>query len=153
MSATAHEAAIEAGGATIGVVGTPLSECENKPNSRLQRLIAAEHLLVSPVPVLSYVKQEERRSRLFRPEGGRTMFALAEATIIVEAGQISGTVIQAQAALQQGRRLFILNGCFDQPGVTWPARLEAQGAVWVREFEQIVDTLRKRGVGEAAANR
>jgi DNA processing protein len=149
----AHETAIESGGGTIGVAGTPLSDCDTKPNTQLQRLIATEYLLISPVPVLPYQKQEARSSRPFYQERGRTMSALAEATIIVEAGQISGTLLQAQAALRQGRKLFILNGCFDQPNVTWPAKLEAQGAIRVREFEQIVDALRVRGAGETAANR
>ena len=40
------------------------------------------------------------------------MSALTEATIIVEAGETSGTLIQARAALKQGRKLFILDSCF-----------------------------------------
>ena len=40
------------------------------------------------------------------------MSALTEATIIVEAGQTSGTLIQARAAFQQGRKLFVLDNCF-----------------------------------------
>jgi len=153
VDSVAHQAAIDAGGATVGVIGTPLLECDTRPDTRLQRLIAAEFLLVSPVPVLAWQKQDAQRSRLFYPERSRTMSALAEATIIVEAGQISGTLVQAQAALQQGRRLFILNGCFDQPGVTWPAKLEAQGAIRVREFEQIIDALKGRDVRADAAHR
>jgi DNA processing protein len=65
-------------------------------------------------------------------------------TIIVEAGAISSAVKQGEEALKLGRKLFILNGCFDQPGISWPARLEAAGAIRVREFEQILDVLRKQ---------
>jgi DNA processing protein len=70
------------------------------------------------------------------------MSALTDATIIVEAGAISSSVSQGEAALKQGRKLFILNGCFDQPD-GWPARLEAAGAIRVRQFEQILETLRR----------
>ncbi len=52
-------------------------------------------------------------------------------------------VNQGEAALKLGRKLFILNGCFDQPNVEWPARLEAAGAIRVRQFEQITQVLRK----------
>ncbi len=153
VDTVAHETAIEAGGATIGVAGTPLSDCDGRADARLQRQIAAEFLLLSPVPVLAWQTQEARRHRVFYPERARTMAALADATIIVEAGQVSATLIQAQAALQLGRKLFILNGCFDQPDVTWPAKLEARGAIRVTEFEQILSTLRKRDAHAPAAHR
>ncbi len=144
VDTVAHETAMECGGATIGVVGSPLSDTDPTANGKLQRLIATEQLLISPVPVLQYERMDAKRHRVFFPERGRTMSALASATIVVEAGEISGTVMQADAALKQGRKVFILNGCFDLPGITWPARLEAGGAIRVREFEQIVDALRER---------
>lgn len=144
VDTVAHETALECGGATIGVIGSPLSDADPTANGKLQRLLATEQLLISPVPVLQYQRMDAKRHRVFFPERGRTMSALATATIIVEAGEISGTVMQADAALKQGRKVFILNGCFDLPGITWPSRLEAAGAIRVREFEQIVDALRER---------
>ncbi|HDR9242422.1 TPA: DNA-processing protein DprA [Burkholderia vietnamiensis] len=62
---------------------------------------------------------------------------LTEATIIVEAGETFGTLIQARAALQQGRKLFILESNFQNPALTWPAKYEKQGAIRVCEFEDI----------------
>ena len=72
------------------------------------------------------------------------MAALTDATVIVEAGETSGTQAQARAALKQNRKLFILNHCFEQPGVAWPGQLEAQGAVRVRDYKQIAGWLRRR---------
>ena len=43
-----------------------------------------------------------------------------DCTVIVEAGETSGTLTQARAALQQGRKLFILDSCFERTDVTWP---------------------------------
>jgi DNA processing protein len=77
------------------------------------------------------------QNRFFFPERNVTMSALTEATIIVEAGETSGTLTQARAALYQGRKLFILNSCFEREDLTWPARFEAQGAVRVREPDDI----------------
>jgi DNA processing protein len=65
------------------------------------------------------------------------MSALTEGTIIVEAGETSGTLTQARAALHQGRKLFILDSCFQRADITWPARFEAQGAIRVRNAEDI----------------
>lgn len=141
VNAVAHQTAMDLGGATVGIAATPISDFDPKADWRLQRRIASEYLLISHVPVLRYQKKESRLQRTFFAERSRTMSALVNATIIVEAGEISGTIIQAQAALDQGRKLFILNGCFDQPGLTWPAKMEALGAIRVREYEQILDAV------------
>jgi DNA processing protein len=133
----AHETAIEYGGRTIAVIGTPISEVYPKENAALQRRIATEYLVVSQVPVLRYKQQGPNGNRLFFPERNKTMSALTEATVIVEAGDTSGTLIQAKAAIEQGRKLFILESNFSNPAISWPARFEKLGAIRVREFEDI----------------
>ncbi len=64
------------------------------------------------------------------------MSALTKASIIVEAGETSGTLYQARAALDQGRKLFILDSCFER-GLSWPEKLQAQGAVRVSDYDDI----------------
>ena len=112
IDTVAHETAMAENGRTIAVIGTPLSHSYPKDNAELQRRIADEFLVISQVPVQRYEKQDYRRNRLFFPERNITMSALTEATIIVEAGETSGTLIQARAALHQKRKLFILDNCF-----------------------------------------
>lgn len=133
----AHQTAIEHGGRTIAVIGTPISETYPKENTDLQRRIAENFLVVSQVPVLRYSRQSWKWNRLFFPERNKTMSALTEATIIVEASETSGTLIQAKAALNQGRKLFILESNFHNPAITWPAKFEKLGAIRVREFDDI----------------
>jgi DNA processing protein len=133
----AHQTAIEAGGRTIAVLGTPISEVYPKENKELQRRMSEEFLVVSQVPVLRYMAQGPNGNKLFFPERNKTMSALTEATIIVEASETSGTLIQAKAALDQGRKLFILDSNFANPSITWPAKFEKRGAIHVREFEDI----------------
>jgi DNA processing protein len=137
IDGAAHRAAMEAGGRTIAVIGTPIGVHYPKENAELQDQIAGDHLLISQVPVLRYAAQQIRQNRLFFPERNVTMSALSEGTIIVEAGETSGTLTQARAALHQGRKLFILDSCFQRPDLTWPARFEALGAVRVREMDDI----------------
>jgi DNA processing protein len=137
----AHDAAISLNGQTIAVIGTPLGVHYPRENSELQDLIASKFLLISQVPVLRYSKQAVPQNRLFFPERNVTMSALTEATIIVEAGETSGTLTQARAAIHQGRKLFILDSCFKRKDITWPARFEKLGAVRVRTIEDIWATL------------
>lgn len=139
----AHSAALDFGGRTIAVIGTPLSHFYPKENSKLQRKISKEYLLISQVPVHRYESQDIMRNKVFFPERNKTMSALTEATIIVEAGETSGTRIQAKAALQQGRKLFILNNCFNNPALTWPRLFEKRGAIRVREYDDIRQALSK----------
>lgn len=136
IDTVAHETAISEGGRTIAVIGTPLSHTYPKENVELQRKIASEFLLISQVPVKRYEVQDYRRNRLFFPERNITMSALTEATIIVEAGETSGTLIQARAALHQGRKLFILDSCFRR-GLTWPQKFAEKGAVRVTDYDDI----------------
>ena len=140
IDTAAHEAAMECGGRTIAVLGTPLSKAYPSENTPLQRRIAKDHLLVSQVPVKRYEMQSFRGNRFFFPERNATMSALTDATVIVEAGDTSGTLIQAKAALEQGRKLFVLDSCFGQ-GLHWPERLAAKGAMRVRDYGEIAEQL------------
>jgi DNA processing protein len=137
IDTAAHNAAIAHGGKTIAVVGTPLNRVYPKENTELQELLARDYLVISQVPVFRYSKQTYTRNRTFFPERNKTMSALTEATIIVEAGPTSGTLIQARAALAQKRKLFILEGSFRNPELTWPHEFEAKGAIRVRTYEDI----------------
>lgn len=141
VDSAAHRGAIARGGRTISVVGTPLGSCYPKENADLQEEIARDHLLISQVPVLRYAKQAPQHNRLFFPERNVTMSALTEGTIIVEAGDTSGTLTQARAALHQGRKLFILDNCFQRTDITWPARFQAEGAVRVKTPDDIWSAL------------
>lgn len=132
IDTAAHTAAIEAGGQTIAVIGTPLGVYYPKANIDLQNQIAKDYLLISQVPVLRYARQAVPQNRLFFPERNVTMSALTEATVIVEASDTSGTLIQARAALHQGRKLFILESCFRRSDITWPARFEQLGAIRIK---------------------
>ncbi|MEQ6924962.1 DNA-processing protein DprA [Pseudomonas mosselii] len=137
----AHNAALNAGGNTIAVIGTPLNHYYPKENKELQDLISQQHLLISQVPFLRYNSQSYKTNRLFFPARNVTMSALTSATIIVEAGNTSGTLVQARAALAQKRKLFILDSCFRKPELTWPAKYEKMGAIRIKNVSDLVEML------------
>lgn len=142
IDTAAHQEALKLGAHTIAVIGTPLGHSYPKENSLLQKEISDKHLLISQVPIMRYSQQDYRANRGFFPERNATMSALTEATVIVEASDTSGTLIQAKAALYQGRKLFILDSCFQRTDINWPHRFEKMGAVRVRTFDDIEDLLK-----------
>lgn len=141
IDATAQLAAIHYGGSTIGVIGTPLNKYYPKENRKLQDEIAKNHLLISQVPFLKHDKQHFKRNSMFFPERNMTMSALSKATIVVEANDSSGTLIQARAALEQGRKLFILNSCFEKKDNEWPNKFLEMGAIKVIQTEDIINNI------------
>jgi DNA processing protein len=140
VDAAAHQQALDSGGRTVAVIGTSLNESYPKSNKALQARISKDFLLVSQVPLYFSSIRDYRQNRLFFPERNKTMSALSLATVIVEASDTSGTLIQARAAVEQGRKLFILKSCFER-GLTWPAKFLTKGAVKVSEIEEILEHL------------
>ena len=130
IDTVAHETALDEGGVSVAVMGTPLQQQYPRENRALRDELAARHLVVTQFPAISEVRPH------FFPERNRTMSALSDATVIVEAGETSGTRTQAKAALDQGRPLFILDSCFRR-GLSWPEKFEARGAIRVRDYEDI----------------
>jgi len=149
IDTAAHTAALEAGGRTIAVIGTPLFDSYPKENAALQENLAVQHLVISQVPFLRYRQQHYKANSLFFPARNVTMSALTEATVIVEAGNTSGTLVQARAALAQGRKLFILDSCFRRSDLTWPKKYEAQGAIRVRNVKEIMEALKRNEAAES----
>jgi DNA processing protein len=137
IDTVAHTAAIEGNGRTIAVLGTPITASYPPDNQDLQRRIADEFLVISQVPIVRYARQGPKGNRFFFPERNATMSVLTEATVIVEAGNTSGTLIQARHAIQQNRKLFILDSCFRNSELTWPAKFLDRGAIRVSEFDEI----------------
>ena len=143
IDTVAHTTALDMGATTIAVIGTPINRFYPKQNETLQRKIAQEHLLISQIPILRYAKQPPSANKFFFPERNATMSAITKGSIIVEARQTSGTLVQARHAIYQKRKLFILNSCFKNSNLTWPDRFEKQGAIRVHNFSDIINSLEK----------
>ena len=137
IDTVAHTTAMSQNGRTIAVLGTPITETYPSENRELQQKIADEHLVISQVPIVRYAHQHFKRRPHFFPERNATISALTRATIIVEAGETSGTLVQARHALKQKRQLFILESCFHNTALTWPARFAAMGALRVADYDDI----------------
>ena len=126
-------------GRAIGVIGTPLDQYYPKENQQLQDRIAANHLLISHVPFYRYEHEPFRDRRFYFPRRNVTMSAISQATVIIEASETSGTRSQAEAAIKQGRQLFIMESCF--AGADWPAKFIGRGAVRTKDLDQLLSIL------------
>ena len=122
IDTAAHTAAMEAGGKTIAVLGTPLDKFYPAENEALQERMAREQLLVSQFPSGYPVTPKNF------PIRNRTMALLTDATVIVEAGEKSGTVHQGWEALRLGRLLFLLDSVAKESSLTWPKEMIHYGA-------------------------
>jgi DNA processing protein len=141
IDTAAHRAALAAGGRTFAVIGTPLGSVYPPENAPLQRHLARHQLVVSPVPVELYHRQTWSQNRHFFPARGAVLSALSIATLVVEAGDGSGTLTTARAALRQHRPLLVLAANFTNPRLTWPARYRSWGALPVHDLADILQAL------------
>jgi DNA processing protein len=109
VDGAAHEAALAAGGRTVGVLGTGLDITYPRSHRALQERIAVEGLLLSELPpgIAGHGGTFPRRNRLIA--------ALADVTIVVEAGVGSGALITAEVALSLHRRVACVPNAIDVP--------------------------------------
>jgi DNA processing protein len=115
----ALSSAITAGGRVVAVIGTPIEEAHPVENARLQETIARDHLLISPFP------PGTRTLPRHFPERNRVMAALTDVTAIIEAGDSSGTLHQAEECVRLGRWLFIARSVMEDATLEWPSRFRA----------------------------
>lgn len=108
--------AMEAGGRVAAVIGTPIDQAYPASNKRLQEAIYADHLLISQFAAGSKVYPSNFPAR------NRTMAALSDASVVIEASDTSGTLHQAVECQRLGRWLVIARSVVENPDLTWPTK-------------------------------
>lgn len=103
IDTAAHQATLAAGGRTVAVIGTGLRHTFPKQNAVLQERIAEESAVIS-----QFWPGQEPRKWTFRQRNA-VMSGLARATIVVEAGNMSGARMQARLAIEHGKPAFLLS--------------------------------------------
>jgi DNA processing protein len=100
----AHRGALEAGGATVAVLGCGVDRDYPAAHAQLARRIAETGLIAS-----EYAPGVEPAPWRF-PARNRIVAGLAQATVVVEARERSGALITADLALEEGREVFAVPG-------------------------------------------
>ncbi len=104
VDAAAHRGALEAGGATVAVLGCGIDRDYPVAHAGLAREICASGLVVS-----EYAPGVEPAPWRF-PARNRIITGLARATVVVEARERSGALITADLALEEGREVLACPG-------------------------------------------
>lgn len=137
IDAAAHQAALDVGGLTVGVLGTGL---ENFYPQRNQRL--AEAMIASGSAVLSEFPLDAGPSASNFPRRNRIISGLSLGVLVVEASVASGSLITARLAAEQGREVYAIPGSIHHPGARGCHQLIRDGAVLVETIEHILEALR-----------
>lgn len=137
IDAAAHQAALDVGGLTVGVLGTGL---ENFYPQRNQRL--AEAMIASGSAVLSEFPLDAGPTPSNFPRRNRIISGLSLGVLVVEASVASGSLITARLAAEQGREVYAIPGSIHHPGARGCHQLIRDGAVLVETIEHILEALR-----------
>jgi DNA processing protein len=145
IDACAHRGALDAGGATLAVLGCGPDTAYPAAHRSLWRRVAATGAVVSELPPGS------TPWRWSFPARNRVMAALAGMTVVVEAATRSGSLITADLAAELGRDLGAVPGPVTSRASAGPNELLAGGACVVRDGQDVLDAM--LGAGETRLQR
>jgi DNA processing protein len=132
LDAVAHGAALDAGGATIGILGNGLGVIYPAANRRLYDRVVEHGLLLTEFP------PGERPGIGAFPRRNRLISGLARVTVVIEAAEGSGTLITVGTALAQGRDVMAVPGDITSPTSVGTNRLIRDGAEPLLQIEDLL---------------
>ncbi len=131
----AHRAALEAGGRTLGVLGSGLDVPYPPEHAGLMRQMTEAGAVISEYPLGA--KPEARHF----PRRNRLLSGLSLGTLVIEAPEGSGTLSTIRSALEQNREVFCVPGSIYSPASVITNRLIQEGAKLVMEAEDVLEEL------------
>jgi DNA processing protein len=146
LDAVAHRAALDAEGATIGVLGNGLGVIYPAANRALYDAMAGRGLLLTEFP------PGERPHAGSFPRRNRLISGLARATVVVEAALGSGALITAECALEQGREVLAVPGPITSRTSAGTNRLIRDGATPLLEPADLFHHYPELGVAANCAD-
>lgn len=135
IDGAAHAAALDAGAATLAVIGTGPDRVYPRKHHALAQRIAAQGVLISEFPPGTAARADHF------PRRNRIIAGLSLGTLVIEAGLRSGSLITARLAAEQGREVFALPGSIHNPLARGCHRLIRDGARLVETAVEIIETL------------
>lgn len=146
IDCTAHQGALDAGGTTIAVLAGGADVCYPPEAAPLYRRIMQSGAVIS-----ERAPGCEPRGEYF-PERNRIISGLAHGTVVVEAGEHSGTLITVDSALDQGRDVLAVPGSITSSMSVGPHRLIRDGAALASTAREILEVLGFRAPKPAASS-
>lgn len=131
-----QQAALDAGGRSCGVLGCGVDVCYPRQNRALYERLPKQGCLISTYPMGT-----PALSRNFPPRN-RIVSGLADAVVVVEAREKSGTLITVDMALEQGREVYAVPGRVTDRLSDGCNRLIRQGAIPMLNPEELIEELK-----------
>lgn len=141
IDTAAHEGALDAGGATVAILGNGLNGVYPPENASLAKRISENGAVISEFPF--FAPPEARHF----PMRNRIISGMTLGTLVVEAAQKSGSLITARLALEQNREVFAVPGSIRSFKSSGTHSLLKQGAKLVESVSDIVEELPVTHVG------
>src|SRR5437763_9092848 len=146
IDSAAHAGALDAGATTVTVLPGPAEQPYPPGRRALYRRIVAAGTAVSELPPGSGVW------RWSFPARNRIISALCAMTVVVEAGERSGSLVTAARARELGRPVGAVPGRVTSPQAAGTNGLLADGACVVRDAQDVLDRLFGAGVRSAVGD-
>jgi DNA processing protein len=146
VDAAAHVGALEAGGLTLAVLACGPERPYPASKRRLHERIVATGAVVAELPPGTPPR------RWCFPARNRIIAALAQATVVVEAGERSGSLITAGQAADLGREVAAVPGLVTAPVAAGANALIADGARLVRGAHDVLELLFGASLAPASAS-
>jgi len=129
----AHEAALQAQGKTVSVLGSGLLQLYPRTNIRLfERIVEAGGALVSTFPLTQGALPGNFPAR------NRIIAGMSKGCVVIQAAQKSGARITALFALEQGREVFAVPGMINDELAQGCNMLIQEGAKLVTSVDDIL---------------
>jgi len=135
IDAHAHQAALDAGGRTLAVLGCGIDIVYPREHAKLAASIVEHGALITEYPLGT-----QPEAGHFPPRN-RIISGLALGTLIVEAGDDSGALITADYAIEQDREVFCVPGNIFNRSSRGTNKLIQQGAKLVLSVQDILEEL------------
>jgi DNA processing protein len=145
IDGAAHAAAVDAGGATLAVLGTGPDIVYPRQHQKLAERIVEKGALISEFPPGTQGRPENF------PRRNRIIAGLSLGTLVIEADLKSGSLITARLASEQGREVFALPGSIHSPLSRGCHKLIREGAKLVETSDEVLEEV--HGISSALAAR
>ena len=150
IDSVAHQAALNANGITIAVLGTGINRAHIYPAIHKQ---LAEKIIANGGAVISEYPPGTLPTRFTFPRRNRIIAGMSLGTLVIEAAESSGALITAQCALDYNREVFAVPQNITSPTALGSNNLIKNGAHPVTTAQDIFDALNLHDVKKFIANR